>query len=87
MRKLRQMTKFGEERGKIVCISESGGNKKRDDFWQYLHPAATAEGVKVAFVNPWAWGFLPATPASEADERAFAERPEVLLESPGGGFR
>ena len=30
---------------------------------------------------------LPATSASEADERAFAARPEVLLESPGNGFR
>lgn len=89
VRKLRQMTKFATERGKIVCISESGGNKKRDDFWQYLHRAATAEGVKVAFVDTWAWdwGSLPATPASEADERAFAARPEVLLESSGNGFR
>ena len=30
---------------------------------------------------------LPTTPASEADEKAFAARPEVLLESSGKGFR
>ena len=89
VRKFRLLTKFGDERGKVVCISESGGNKKRDDFWQYLHRAATAEGVKVAFVDTWglAWGSLPATPASEADEKAFAARPQVLMEGPGNGFR
>ena len=89
VRKLRLMTKFADERGKVVCISESGGDKKRDDFWQYLHRAATAEGVKVAFVDTWGyyWGTLPTTQASEADEKAFAARPEVLLESSGRGFR
>lgn len=89
VRKLRLMTKFGEERGKIVSISEAGGIKKRDDFWQYLHRAATADGVKVAFVDTWArdWGCLPMTPASEADEKAFAARPQVLMEGTGNGFR
>ena len=89
VRKLRLMTKFGDERGKVVCISESGGNQKRDDFWQYLHRAAMAEGVKVAFVDTWGlnWGSLPATPASEADEKAFAARPQVLMEGSGNGFR
>lgn len=89
VRKLRLMTKFGEERGKIVSISEAGGIKKRDDFWQYLHRATTADGVKVAFVDTWArdWGCLPMTPASEADEKAFAARPQVLMEGPGNGFR
>ena len=89
VRKLRTVTTFAKERGKIVCISECGGNKKRDDFWQWLHRAATADGVKVAFVNTWAgeWGTLPATLASEVDEKAFAARPEVLMEGRTIGFR
>ena len=89
VRKLRLMTAFAKERGQIVCISEAGGMKKRDDFWQWLHRAATADGVEVAFVNTWAgcYGSLPDTPASEADEKAFAARPEVLMEGKATGFR
>ena len=88
--RLRQMSAFAEERNLVVCISESGGSGKRDDFWVYLHRAATAEGVACAFVDAWCWiyGMKPETAASEADERAFARRPEVLMEgSPGAGFR
>jgi len=89
VRRLRQMTAFARQRGKVACLSESGGRKKRDDFWQYLHRAATAEGVEVAFVNTWsgACGTLPATPASAEDEKAFAARPQVLMETKDGGFR
>lgn len=80
--KLRLLTDFAVARGKVVCISESGGDRKRDDFFTWLHRAATAPGVKVAFVNTWAgrYGSLPATSASEADEKAFAARPQVLME-------
>lgn len=87
--RLRQMSAFAAERNLVVCISESGGRWKRDDFWVYLHRAATADGVACAFVDTWStlWGTLPNTPASEADERAFARRPEVLMEgSSGAGF-
>lgn len=89
VRRLRQMTAFARSRGLVVSISESGGKKKRDDFWQYLHRAATAEGVEVAFVNTWSgvYGMVPATPEAEADEQAFAARPQVLLESKDIGFR
>lgn len=89
IRKLRLMTEFAKERGLVVCISEAGGLKKRDDFWQWLHRAATADGVDVAFVDTWAWnyGTLPDTPESEADEKAFAARPEVLMEGKSSGFR
>ena len=87
VRKLRLLTAFADERGKVASISESGGNKKRDDFWGWLHRAATAEGVKIAFANTWAgeYGSLPATADSEKDERAFAARPQVLME--GSGLR
>lgn len=89
VRKLRLMTDFARDRGKVVCISEAGGKHKRDDFWQWLHRVATADGVKVAFVDTWSgeWGTLPATSASEADEIAFARRPETLMEDSGKGFR
>ncbi len=87
--RLRQMSAFAAERDLVVCISESGGRGKRDDFWQYLHRAATAEGVACAFVDAWSWiyGMKPETAASEADERAFARRPEVLMEGSDAGFR
>jgi len=87
--KLRQMTAFAKKRNQVVCISETGGKGKRDDFWQFLHRAATAADVSVAFVDTWAgvYGTLPETPASETDERAFAARPQVLLEGSGRGFR
>lgn len=86
--RLRQMSAFAAERNLVACVSESGGRWKRDDFWQYLHRAATAKGVACAFVNTWStlWGTLPNTPASEADERAFARRSEVLMEGADAGF-
>ena len=89
VRKLRLMTDFARDRGKVVCISEAGGNRKRDDFWQWLYRAATADGVKVAFADTWSgeWGTLPATPASEKDELVFARRPETLMEGSDKGFR
>ena len=88
VRKLRLMTAFADARGKVNSISETGGEKKRDDFWVWLHRVATAEGVKVAFVDTWSGkcGTLPATEASERDERAFAARPQVLMEGSGYGF-
>jgi len=45
--------------------------------------------VRVAFADTWSgcYGSLPDTPASEADEKAFAARAQVLLESPTTGFR
>ena len=89
VRKLRLLTAFAKERGQVVCISEAGGQKKRKDFWTYLHRAATAEGVKCAFVNTWAgeWGTTPESPEEAADQRAFAARPEVLMEGAETGLR
>lgn len=80
---------FARPRKQVVSISECGGTKKRDDFWVYLHRAATAEGVKVAFVDTWAgsYGCKPMTEASAVDEKAFAARPDVLMEGAGNGFR
>lgn len=87
--RLRQMTNFARPRRLVVAISETGGKGRRDDFWQYLHRAATAEGVEVAFADTWSgiYGMLPATPASAEDEKAFAARPQVLLETKDVGFR
>mgnify|MGYP002680399957 CR=1 FL=1 len=89
VRKLRLISDFAARHGKVAALTEAGGKKKRDDFWVYLHRALTAEGVHLAFVDTWggAWGTVPDTPASEQDERAFARRPEVLLESPANAFR
>lgn len=89
VRKLRLMTSFAKERRQVVCISESGGQKKRKDFWTYLHRAATAEDVSCAFVNTWVgeWGTRPESPVEAADQRAFAARPEVLMEGAETGLR
>lgn len=89
VRKLRLMTDFAERHGHVAAVTETGGKNKRDDFWVWLHRVMTAEGVKLAFVDTWGgcYGTLPDTPASEQDERAFAHRPEVLLEGSGKGFR
>ena len=81
VRKLRLMTAFAERRGKIVAISESGGKNRRDDFWTFLHRAATADGVKCAFANTW-WGKYGTTPntAKEANyQKEFISNPCVLL--------
>ena len=89
VRKLRLMSVFAGERGQVVAITETGGPKKRDDFWEYLHRAMTADGVKCAFVDTWCGcnGTIPDTPASERDEIAFSRRKEVLMEGSGSGFR
>ena len=88
VRKLRLLTAFASERSQAVAISEAGGKNKRKDFWTYLHRAATAEGVKCAFVNTWAgdWGTNPETPEEAADQISFASRPNVLMESPESGL-
>ncbi len=88
--RLRQMTAFASTRNQPVWISESGGSGKRDDFWVYLHRAATAEGVSCSVVDVWCGGcgMMPETPASAEDETAFARRPCVLMEgSRGASFR
>ncbi len=89
VRKLRLMSAFAKERGKVAALTETGGRNKRDDFWAYLHRVMTADGVKCAFVDTWGGccGTVPDTPASEQDELAFSRRPEVLMEGNGTGFR
>ena len=89
VRKLRLMSDFAAARGKVAVLSESGGKDRRDDFWRYLHRVATADGVSVAFVNTWSWiyGTTPLNDLSEKEERAFAARPQVLMEGAGVGFR
>ena len=81
VRKLRLMTAFAERRGKIVAISESGGKERRDDFWMYLHRAATADGVKCAFANTWwgKYGTTPNTAKEAANQMVFLSNPNVLL--------
>ena len=82
IRKLRLMCDFAKPRGQVVCISESGGQKKRTDFWTYLHRVATAEGVNCAFVNTWAgtWGTMPETSEEAENQKTFAANPAVLME-------
>ena len=82
LRKLRLMTEFASRHSKITVVSEAGGQKKRDDFWQYVYRLMTADGVKLAFVNTWSgtYGMLPDTAESEKDELTFARRPETLME-------
>ena len=88
LRKLRLMSDFAAARGQVAAISETGGTKKRDDFWRYVHRLMTADGVNLAFVDTWSgcYGMIPDTPASEKDEIAFAARRETLLEGSGLGF-
>ena len=89
IRKLRLMADFAKKRGQVVAISESGGRKKRKDFWTYLHRAATAKGVNCSFVNTWAgeWGTKPESPEEAENQKAFAANPAVLMEKQNGGFR
>ncbi|MBQ7190775.1 MAG: hypothetical protein IJR99_15300 [Kiritimatiellae bacterium] len=89
VRKLRLVSAFAKERGKVAALTETGGRNKRDDFWVYLHRIMTADGVHCAFVDTWGgcYGTLPDTPASEKDEIAFARRPEVLMEGKTTGLR
>ena len=81
VRKLRLMSDFARPRGQVVALSESGGQKKRRDFWTFLHRAATAEGVNCAFVNTWAgsWGTTPETLEEAEDQKRFVAREEVLM--------
>lgn len=89
VRKLRLISSFANERGKVAAFTETGGVKKRDDFWKYLHRVMTADGVHCAFVDTWVgrFGTIPDTPASEIDELEFSRRPEVLMATPETGFR
>jgi hypothetical protein len=89
VRKLRLVTAFAKERGKVAALTETGGKKRRRDFWTFLHRVATTEGVGIAFVNTWSrhWGTIPLSPEEAENQRSFALRPEVIMVGPGNGFR
>ena len=52
--KLRALTAEAERRGKACGLSETGCKGRRDDFYDLLLCALSAEGCRVGFVNTWA---------------------------------
>ena len=89
VRKLRAVSAFAEQHGKVAALTEAGGLKKRDDFFVWLHRTMTAPGVRCAFANTWSgpYGTIPDNAASARDEEAFVRRPEVLMDRDGRGLR
>lgn len=81
IRKLRLMSAFAKEHGKVNSIAECGGTQKRDDFWKWVEKILAAPGVEVAFVDTWTgrFGTLPKTPAEAKDLLNFVRRPTTLM--------
>ena len=79
LRKLRLVSVFAREHGKVCGITETGCKDANDDFWTRLLRLATAEGVACAFVNTWGGPWtLPANEAGIQDQRRFIDSGSVL---------
>ncbi|MGN0853423.1 MAG: SGNH/GDSL hydrolase family protein [Kiritimatiellia bacterium] len=79
LRKLRLVSDFARQHGKVMGITETGCKDAHDDFWTRLLNLATAEGVACAFVDTWGGPWtLPETEAQTADLKAFVGHPAVL---------
>ena len=79
LRRLREISAFAKERGKVACISETGCMKGRDDFHSTLLRLCTSPGVNVAFAATWGGPYsIPKTEAGFADWRKFLDDPRVL---------
>lgn len=83
LRKLRLVSAFAREHGKIAAITETGCKDANDDFWTRLLRLGTADGVEVAFADTWGGPWtMPAegADAQRADLLKFVADPAVLTE-------
>ena len=83
LRKLRLVSAFARERGKVAAITETGCKDANDDFWTRLLRLGTADGVEMAFADTWGGPWtLPAegADAQRADLLKFVADPAVLTE-------
>ena len=78
--RLRMLTKFAKERGKVLAISETGCKDANLDFWERLRKLAIADGVECAYVNTWggAWS-NPDSEEGWKELKKFATNPAVLM--------
>lgn len=84
LRKLRLVSAFAREHGKVAAITETGCKDANDDFWTRLLRLGTADGVEVAFADTWGGPWtMPAegADAQRADLLKFSADPAVLTES------
>ncbi|MBQ0033556.1 MAG: hypothetical protein KBT68_12280 [bacterium] len=79
LRKMRIVSAFAREHGKVAALTETGCGGARDDFYSILHRLMTSEGVEFAFVDSWHHeNFWPKTETGKADMRKFISQPDVL---------
>ncbi len=81
IRKLRIVSAFASEHGKIAALTETGINKPtRNDFYERLYRILTADGVRVAFVDTWGGEYtMPVKrPVIVESFKRFLKHPEVL---------
>ena len=83
LRKLRLVSAFARERGKVAAITETGCKDANDDFWTRLLRLGTSDGVEVAFADTWGGPWtMPAegADAQRADLLKFVADPAVVTE-------
>lgn len=79
LRKLRLVSAFADERGKVAAITECGCEGARDDFYDRFFRLATAEGVKVAFADTWGGKYtMPDNPKIVEGLKSMVRKPQVL---------
>jgi len=79
LRRLRLLTAFAQERGKVLGITETGLFQSNLDFWTRFRNLATAEGVDCAFANTWDGPWTtPETEEGWAELQKFVSDPAVL---------
>ena len=79
LRKMRLVSVFAREHGKVACLSECGLKDAPYDFYSRLYRLMTSEGVDFAFADTWAGPCtIPSTFEGNADMERFKVRPGVL---------
>jgi mannan endo-1,4-beta-mannosidase len=80
VRKLRLLSAEAARRGKACGLSETGCKGRRDDFYDLLVRAVTAEGCRIGFVNTWSGAYtMPATDAMKEGFRRYVENPQAVF--------
>ena len=79
LRKMRLLSAYAREHGKVACLSECGLKDAPYDFYSRLYRLMTSEGVDFAFADTWSGPWtIPSTPEASADMERFKVRPGVL---------
>ena len=86
IRKMRLVSSEAAKRGKVFGLTETGRKGRRDDFYQLLVRALSADGVQASFVDTWGGEYTypdgaDATADALKDFRDYVSHPKAVFAS------